>query len=174
LKRKMLPASAFVITLFINFICASSIQAKQRPEWDVSFEPGDKVCVHDIAESDPLVDDHNDSLKYWDNSKSGDGKMRRILRGSVRRLVFRVLQPGITPSGRDKDGGLWHSGRLVAIYGGHKPSQAKSYIIKRGQNELFGQEGRPWILDWSVIHFEKARFKKKGNIGSCMRKYPKF
>jgi len=155
------------VTLFGMVAVASA-----KLPWSTRLNPGDKVCIYDISEEDPLVDGGNDSLKYWDNSSSGDKKARRVLRASVRRLVFRVLEPGLVVNGTpDKYGRYWYSGSLVAVQGGYKPNTDKMYTITRGKNVLLGQSGRSWVKDWSVVHFVKARFTKKPLVGGCKRKY---
>ena len=157
-------------------VSQSVVEAKVRArDWSTSLKPGDKVCIYDISEDDPLVDDHNDSLKYWYRMPSGDQKSMRQLRPLTRILLLPVLWPGIVVNGApDEFGQSWYSGSLVVVEGGYKPTSAKIYSIQRGKNTLLGQKGRSWVLPWQVLHFEKVRLKKKQALKSCVRKYPNF
>lgn len=166
----------FFIFLLAGLLSQSAALAKVKHlPWTTNLKAGDKVCVYDIDETDPLVDDYNDSLKYWYRMPSGDQKSVRQLRPLTRKLLLRVLYPGLRVSGKpDKLGQYWFSGSLVVVDGGYRPSAEKMYSIQRGKNNLLGQKGRSWVLNWQVLHFEKARFKKKQTLKSCARKYPSF
>ena len=167
---------AFILAVLCIFSVASSATGvKKKLPWTNEIHPGDKVCVYDISRDDPLVDNHNDSLKYWYRKPTGNQKSRWLLRPMVRKLVLRALWPGVSVNGNpDAQGHFWYSGSFVVISGGYKPSSAKDYIIQRGKNTLFGQMGRSWVVDWAVLHFEKGRFVKKRGVFSCARKYETF
>ncbi len=157
--------------LWINGAAEAKIKALS---WSTDVKPGDKVCIYDISEDDPLVDDHNDSLKYWYRMPSGDQVSKRQLRPLVRKLHLRVLWPGLKISQPDKLGQYWYSGSLVIVKGGYRPTEAKMYTIQRGKNTLLGQKGRSWVLPWQVLHFEAVRLTKKQTLQSCARKYESF
>lgn len=163
------------IFLLVGTLLAGTALAKVKSlAWSTDLKAGDKVCIYDISEDDPLVDDHNDSLKYWYRLPSGDQATKRQLRPLVRKLKLRVLWPGLAISKPDKLGQYWYSGSLVVVEGGYRPTSAKMYTIQRGKNTLLGQAGRSWVLPWQVLHFEKVRLKKKQTLKSCERKYPSF
>jgi hypothetical protein len=164
---------AFTVIFFILFAVSASGAVKQLP-YDTIFYPGDKVCVYDIHKTDPLINSGNDSFKYLYRSPNGPGKSWQ-LRPIARKIMLRVLHPGLTVSKQpDRTGQHWYSGALVVVSGGYRiKAGEKTYTIQLGQNSLVGQLGVPWLLNWQVIHFEKARFSKK-QMFSCERKYEKF
>jgi hypothetical protein len=150
--------------------------ASKMIPWDTDIKPGDRVCIYDIAEHDPLVDYHNDSLKYNYRAPSGDQRWFRQLRPMVRKLVLVVAWPGLQVSATpDKIDQYWYSGWLFVIKGGHKPEKnLKKYEIKRGKNILLGQGGRSWVMPAHMLHFTHVRLKRKIGMFSCARKYESF
>ncbi|MBU2648772.1 hypothetical protein KKI24_28955 [bacterium] len=142
--------------------------------WDTKFDPGDLVCLYDIGKWDPLIDNEsNDSLKYWYRSPVGNQQSNYQLRPIALGLQMRVLYPGLIASDKGGDG-VWFSGRLVIVKGGLIPGK-NAYAVQKGENFLLRDNGRTIVMDWQVLHFEKARFKKNpaGPFG-CRRKYDKY
>ena len=174
--REKIGMKFSIVVFCLLVLCAMPATARNKNlPYDTVFAPGDEVCLYDIGPDDPLVNNYNDSLKYWDNAASGDAKPRHIMRASVRRLIFRILLPGLQVGGQpDKLGQYWYSGKLVVVKGGYIAGRGKRYAITLGENVLLGQKGKPWIRDWEVINFKQARFVKKRLFDSCPRKYKNF
>lgn len=162
----------FLLCLLIVFCCKWLLAAElEKPVWSTDLKPGDKVCLYDIGKDDPLVGHGNYSLEWWYRSPIGDQRARRQLRPSVRKLLFRVLWPGMKVSGKADKNGNWYTATLLVIKNGHKSKSKKSKLLKRGENTLILEEGRSWVTNWQVLKVNQGRFKKKPRLGNCYRQY---
>ena len=168
----MLKTFTFILVVFVLSASGASAAGKKKG-WDTVLKPGDKVCIYDIAMSDPLVDKTSTSFKYYYRSPLGEQNSRYQLRPAARDLVLRIVWPGLTIDGTpDRNGEFWFSGSLLVISGGYRPGLDKNYLIERGENTLVVEKNRSWIMDWQVLHFKQVRLKKKKMIRGCKRKYP--
>ena len=149
---------------------AVSVAAKGKPAWTTHLKPGDKVCLYDIGKDDPMVGNGNYSLKYWYRSPIGTQRSRLQLRPSVRKLLLKVLWPGLEITGSDENGN-WYSATLLVIKNGHESKKSNPILMKRGENTLISKGGRSWIPNWHVLKFTRVRLKKKPLVGKCFRKY---
>lgn len=162
----------FLFYMLIIFKSELSVAAElEKPVWSTELQPGDKVCLYDIGKGDPLVGHDSYSLEYWYRSPAGNQKSRRQLRPSVRKLLFRVLWPGVKASGEADKNGSWYSATLLVIKNGHEIRKKNPRLIQRGENSLVLEDGRSWVENWQVLKFTKARFKKKTRFGHCYREY---
>jgi hypothetical protein len=143
---------------------------KRKPAWSTDLKPGDKVCLYDIGQDDPLVGHDSYSLEYWYRSPAGNQRARRQLRPSVRKLLFKILWPGVKVSGADEDGN-WYEAALLVIKGGHESESENPKLLRRDKNTLILEKGRSWAANWQVLKFTQARFRKKPRLGNCYRKY---
>jgi hypothetical protein len=160
----------FLIIFVISLILAYG-SAAAKSKWSTDLKPGDKVCLYDIGKNDLLVGHDSYSLEYWYRSPAGNQKSRRQLRPSVRKLLFRVLWPGVTVNGKPDKEGNWYSATLVVIKKGYETKSAKPALIKRGENTLILEDGRSWAANWQVLKFTNVRLVKKPLVGNCRRKY---
>ncbi len=149
-------------------IPASALAAK--PGWSNDLRPGDKVCLYDIEKTDPMVGHDSYSLEYWYRSPLGDQRSTRQLRPSIRKLLFRLLWPGIKVSKADKNGS-WYSASLLVIKNGYKSKRSKPRLVERAGNTLIAEKGLSFLPPWQVVKFDKVRLKKKPLAGNCRRKY---
>lgn len=162
----------FLLCLLMGF-CRNLLLAAEaeKPAWTTDLRAGDKVCLYDIGKGDPLVGHSSYSLEYWYRSPAGNQRSRRQLRPSVRKLLFRVLWPGVKASGKADEDGSWYSATLLVIKNGHESKSKNPRLIQRGENSLVLEKGRSWVESWQVLKFTRARFKKKPRLGNCYRKY---
>ena len=164
----------FCVLIFMTWLSRAEAGNKIIA-WDTDIKPGDKVCIYDISEQDPLVDFYDDSLKYTYRSPRGKQQSVRQLRPMVRKLVLMVAWPGLQVNAtQDKIGQYWYSGWLFVVKGGYKYKNGKKYEIKRGKNTLLGQGGRSWVMPAHMLHFTHVRLKRKIGMFSCARKYESF
>lgn len=161
--------SQFLTFLVLAAVIPASALAAS-PGWSNDLRPGDKVCLYDIEQTDPMVGHDSHSLKYWYRSPLGDQRSTRQLRPSIRRLLFRLLWPGIKVSKADKNGS-WYSATLLVIKNGYKSKKAKPRLVERAGNTLIVEKGISFLPPWQVVRFDKVRLKKKPLAGSCRRKY---
>lgn len=152
------------------FLMTFSVAGGQKTAWSDNLRPGDKVCIYDIGKSDRLVGDDQYSLKYWYRSPRGSQQSTRQLRPSVRKLLFRLLWPGLKIVSSDKNG-AWYAARLAVIKNGYRSKREKPRLIKRGDNTLITERGLSFVPGWSVLKFTKVRLRKKPAFGNCFRKY---
>lgn len=160
--------------LFCMLVCFSELSPaaeSEKPAWSTDLKAGDKVCLYDIGKGDPLVGHSSYSLEYWYRSPAGNQKPRRQLRPSIRKLLFRVLWPGVKASGDADEDGSWYSATLLVIKNGHESKRKNPRLIQRGENSLVIEKGRSWVESWQVLKFTRARFRKKPRLGRCWRQY---
>lgn len=131
-----------IVCLILLIIIPVSSYAKRR--WDIDISPGDKVCLYDMAGTDPLFRSLTQSYRSYDN------RWRRELRRHVINMEFMVVYPGIKISNKAISAieQAWWSGTLM--------------ITKNGTSQY---------PNFSLIKFKIARFKKKKFARSCRRKY---
>jgi len=163
------------LLFFLIFVLTASVSiaAKKKSGWDLVIQPGDQVCIYDIAATDPLVDKSLTSFKYYYRSPLGDQNSRYQLRPSIRDLQLRVLWPGLTADlTPDVNGDYWFSGSLMVIKGGYHPGLDDNFLLERGANTLLVEKKRSWVMNWQVLHFKQVRLKKKKMFRKCQRNYP--
>jgi hypothetical protein len=158
---------------YLLFLCSGDLigSEKEKLAWTTDLKPGDKVCLNDIGKGDLLVGHSDHSLEYWYRSPAGNQRPRRQLRPSVRKLLFRVLWPGVKVSGDPDEDGNWYSATLLVIKNGHETKKKNPKLIQRGENSLVLEDGRSWVESWQVLKFTRARLKKKPRFGHCYRQY---
>ena len=169
MRGVLMKRGLFLFGLLI--FCYGASIAKEKSSWSTDLKAGDKVCLYDIDWKDPLVGHESYSLKYWYRSPAGNQKPRRQLRPSIRKLLFRVLWPGVKVSGEADGGGSWYSATLLVIKNGHKSKGENPKTLEIGGNTLILEDGRSWAERWQVLKFSRARFRKKPRFGNCYRKY---
>lgn len=169
--------AAGFLNCFVSFLTSLALAAvipasalAARPGWSTDLRPGDKVCLYDIEKTDPMVGHDSHSLKYWYRSPLGDQRSTRQLRPSIRKLLFRLLWPGIKVSKADRNGS-WYSATLLVIKNGYKSKRSKPRLVDRAGNTLIIEKGLSFLPPWQVVRFDKVRLKKKPALGSCRRKY---
>ena len=160
---------SFLTSLALTTVIPVSALAA-RPGWSRDLRPGDKVCLYDIEKTDLMVGHDSHSLKYWYRSPLGDQRSTRQLRPSIRKLLFRLLWPGIQVSKADKNGS-WYSATLLVIKNGYKSKRSKPRLVERAGNTLIVEKGLSFLPPWQVVRFDKVRLKKKPLAGNCRRKY---
>jgi hypothetical protein len=159
-----------LILLITIFLMIFPLNSLAKTAWSENLRPGDKVCLYDIGKSDLLVGDDSYSLKYWYRSPRGNQQSTRQLRPSVRKLLFRLLWPGLKIVSSDKNG-AWYSAKLLVIKNGYKARKASPRLIERGENTLIINRGLSFIPNWQTLTLTKTRLKKKPVLGNCYRKY---
>ena len=156
-------------------LCCRVVMAAEpdKPAWSTDLQTGDKVCLYDIGQDDLLVGHDEYSLEYWYNSPANNQASGWQMRPSVRKLLFKVLWPGVKISEKTEDGN-WYSGTLLVIKNGYESKKQNPKLLSRGGNKLILEDGRSWVADWQVLRFVRARFKKKPRFRNCRRKYPAY
>ncbi len=162
-----------IILTIILLVLYSSVSAANRLKWDTVFLPGDKVCIYDIGEKDPLADKSPTSLKYYYRSPLGDQRSRYELRPSVAKLLLQVVWPGLKIENQ-KNGYAWFSGTLFVIKGGHSPDSEFDSFTEKGANKMALYKNRSWVMNNQLLHFDQVRLKKKKMMRSCHKKHEVF
>lgn len=154
---------------------------KVKLKWDTDLKVGDRVCIYDIANDDPLHSDDSVSFMYWYRAREGRQEARYELRPEIAKLRLKILFPGITPADQDVKhiSQQWYSVIALVVKNGTKQKDLKKLrdkgtsidFEKIGENELIKYEKRTYPMQDQVIVFEKVRFKKDRILGGCERKY---
>ncbi|MCP4755998.1 MAG: hypothetical protein GY866_34490 [Proteobacteria bacterium] len=169
-----LPTIVLIFFFMAAWILLLGNIVQAKTPWTTKLKPGDTVCIYDIGKGDDLIHNKsNDSLKYWYRADIGNQKSRYELRPMARNLQMRLLWPGLKVVETDGTGRQWYSADLVVVKGGRKPGK-KGYPVELGDNVLLRERGRTIVVNWQILHFEKARFKKKIPALGCRRKYDKY
>lgn len=168
----------YVFAVFL-LIFACQLHAKSnKPPFSTNLKPGDEVCLwdidpqHDLLASVNIYDIYGLTYKYT----SPTGKEEWRLWGSVTKMRFILLWPGIKVSGRvdEKDKWPWFSALVYVKKNGYTSKLKNPEIMSRIGNRLIKEGGRARLPQFGIVRFNRVRFKKKGLIKGCRRKYKSF